>query len=559
MRTFFLAFVMCWCFNYTIYALENKTDFSERGLYDSFSDTIPVIVVDSSGKLGIGTMTPSEELDVRGNINFTGKLLANGVPGDSGAILMSRGPDLTPVWDHSFRPGVWLNLQNKIAYTEKNVEIGKTLINNADYEGSPHTIFNLWKPKIATTPDLPPFTLTGAEFPNPIPGQPNNYVHNFGINMSSGGGSYKPGSPATGLSFENRFFIDNMPFTEFHILAVDENGNQRRPLTTISAFDGSRNDWSNFVSTMNLSDKDGTKQLYSINTDTEEWNYNGNQLKHIFRSTNYQPFWQTIPDGNETIMPLIGYLGDNPGNIRLQLGNPNGQMNVRFGNSLQIGNSGGYDYFGTAFGDGASSLSFGFEGKKFSSILFNTTYGIVTKMVNNYNSNGWGIGLNEPGAFYLHDFSSNTVPFYLSGNMPDNSFFMSPNGNLCLGCIDATAKLHINGTLKLGGPVILNNLTGQTGQVLVSQGNSAPPVWATLKPMRYEETFIATQGQTAFTITQSLPLPDGNNIPIEVHRNGIKLKYTPGTPGYRKFTYLSNTVVISACFPNEEIEIVYFK
>lgn len=523
-------------------------------------DSIPNVVIDSIGNVGLGTMSPNEKLDVKGNILFSGRLMPNGVPGDSGSVLISKGALHSPVWENNYKPGVWNELSDKIVYSLKNVEINKTFINNGNHNLSPYTIYNLWRPNISTTPDVPSFTFTGGEFPNPLSSQPNNYAYNFGINLSPGGGILENSKPAVGQSFEYRFFIDNKPYTEYHIFAIDTNSVQRRPLYTIFAHDGSRNDWSNFVSKLNLHDKDGTKQVYGIDTETEDWTYYGNGLRHIFRTPDYQPIWQNINDGTGNVYPLIGYLGTvSTNNQRLQLGNPEEPIAVRMGSSLEFGNSNGLDYIGTAFGDGGSDLTFGYPGKRFNTIEFNTSYGIVATFKNTSNQNGWGLGLNVPGAFYLRDFSANTTPFYLSTNMPDNSFRMSANGNLCLGCVDDAQKLSVNGSLKIEGPFLPNNEAGATGEVLVSQGPHTPPIWESRMSSRHEEAFIAIQGQTEFVISISIEAPSGSKMPVQVYKGGIKLKYNPGTLGSRDFNYLNNTISLVPCEENEEVEVVYFR
>lgn len=58
--------------------------------YDSGSST-PM-------KLGIGTYTPSQTLDVSGNIKFSGALMPNGNAGSSGYVLASTGSNSAPVW-----------------------------------------------------------------------------------------------------------------------------------------------------------------------------------------------------------------------------------------------------------------------------------------------------------------------------------------------------------------------------------------------------------------------------------------------------------------------------
>lgn len=56
------------------------------------------INIDASGNTGIGTITPTERLDVAGNVRFSGALMPAGLPGSLGSILMSQGPGVAPMW-----------------------------------------------------------------------------------------------------------------------------------------------------------------------------------------------------------------------------------------------------------------------------------------------------------------------------------------------------------------------------------------------------------------------------------------------------------------------------
>jgi len=63
-------------------------------------------------QVGIGTPTPTEELDVVGNIKFSGEIKPNGVSGDSGKVLTSQGAG---------NPSVWLTATNSLfnnSYTD---------------------------------------------------------------------------------------------------------------------------------------------------------------------------------------------------------------------------------------------------------------------------------------------------------------------------------------------------------------------------------------------------------------------------------------------------------
>jgi len=51
-----------------------------------------------SGRVGIGTLTPTEVLDVTGNVKFSGALMPNNTAGTSGQVLTSQGSSSAPIW-----------------------------------------------------------------------------------------------------------------------------------------------------------------------------------------------------------------------------------------------------------------------------------------------------------------------------------------------------------------------------------------------------------------------------------------------------------------------------
>ena len=71
----------------------------------------------SAQNVGIGTATPSEKLDVLGNLKFSGALMPNNNAGTAGKLLMSAGPNTPPTWGP--------NLLNTAATTN----IGKFYVN----------------------------------------------------------------------------------------------------------------------------------------------------------------------------------------------------------------------------------------------------------------------------------------------------------------------------------------------------------------------------------------------------------------------------------------------
>jgi hypothetical protein len=48
--------------------------------------------------VGINTITPSEKLDIEGNLKYSGALMPNNNPGDSGDILVSGGANSSSGW-----------------------------------------------------------------------------------------------------------------------------------------------------------------------------------------------------------------------------------------------------------------------------------------------------------------------------------------------------------------------------------------------------------------------------------------------------------------------------
>ncbi|MCU0327924.1 MAG: hypothetical protein MUE53_02935 [Chitinophagales bacterium] len=58
----------------------------------------------NNNRIGIGTNSPQQALDVNGNIRFTGALMPNNLPGTAGQVLTSSGPDKAPVWRNTYKP-----------------------------------------------------------------------------------------------------------------------------------------------------------------------------------------------------------------------------------------------------------------------------------------------------------------------------------------------------------------------------------------------------------------------------------------------------------------------
>ncbi len=60
--------------------------------------SVPHLVVLPNGNVGIGVASPSEALDVSGNVRFSGSLMPGGNAGSVGQVLVSQGAGMSPVW-----------------------------------------------------------------------------------------------------------------------------------------------------------------------------------------------------------------------------------------------------------------------------------------------------------------------------------------------------------------------------------------------------------------------------------------------------------------------------
>lgn len=58
----------------------------------------PFFHVKLNGNVGIGTLNPTEKLDLIGNFKFSGALMPNNLSGNSGQVLKSNGPGTAPNW-----------------------------------------------------------------------------------------------------------------------------------------------------------------------------------------------------------------------------------------------------------------------------------------------------------------------------------------------------------------------------------------------------------------------------------------------------------------------------
>ena len=507
------------------------------------------IYISSDNKVGIGTENPAAKLDVLGDVNITGDLMVNGMVGDSGSVLFNFGSNGLQ-WVNSFRQGIWNLIDSNAVFKVGDVLIDKTFINNAHYIDGVGTIFNKWLPNIEGDNYQPPFFFTGARFPNI--GFEDNYVYNFGSNLGYGGGAYEQGTAAYGIGFENKFYINNKPYNEFHILAVDNTGIQRRPLYSLFSHDGSQLEMINQLSGLSLHDKDNTKQLYRIDTNGEIMSYNGQGFRHIFNTSNYSPIWQKNHLGS--VCPLIG-IKDN--NILLSADTLN--CTLKLGSTLTFGfKNDTTQVIKPLFSNCVLELGDSSQGYK--QINLNSSNSNILQLSNNFTGNPLKFNIDSSGNFLLHKGLNNNYILKVHDSIFGNGFEIFSNGNVTLGdSVSGSYKLNVGGSVQVTGDLVFVNSEAEYGQVLTFNGTGVPMTFETIIKKRYEYFFIAEQNQSTFILSDSIPAVNNYEIPIEVFLNGIKMKYTSGNVIGRRFSYQGNQIFLPSLNEGDEIEIVYFK
>jgi hypothetical protein len=506
------------------------------------------IFISSDNKIGIGTENPVSELDLYGDFNITGNILLDGMIGDSGSVLINDGINGLK-WDNTFRQGIWNLVDSNAVFRSGNVLIDKTLVNSAHYIDSAGTIFNKWLPNIEGYNYQPPFFFTGGRFPNI--GYEDNYVYNFGSNLGYGGGAFEQGTPAYGIGFENNFYINNTAFNEFHILAVDNSGIQRRPLYSLFAHDGSQLEMINQLSGLSLHDKDNTKQLYRIDTNGEIMSYNGVGFRHIFNTGNYSPIWQKNHLGS--VYPLIGIKENN-----ILLSDDTLDCTLKLGSTLFFGFKDDSTHsIKPVITNSVFELGDSIQSYKYIKLHTNTSN--ILKLSNNNSEHSLKLDIDTLGNFIMHKDNNNFI-LKVHDSISENAFEIFSNGNVTLGdSVDSSHKFNVDGSVQLTGNLVFLNEEAENGQVLTFNGSGIPASFETIISKRYEYFFTAENNQNTLTLSEIIPPVNNNLIPIEVFLNGVKLKYTSEDVIGRRFSYLNNQIFLPSLNEGDEIEIVYFK
>lgn len=114
-----------------------------------------------SAQVGIGTTTPTEMLDVDGNVKFSGALMPNDIPGVINQILLSGGAGNPPVWGPELLNPAATTASGKFFSGAITINPGYTIVTITDPNCVPtSTCYISWPGPLPVGPDYGDLIIT---------------------------------------------------------------------------------------------------------------------------------------------------------------------------------------------------------------------------------------------------------------------------------------------------------------------------------------------------------------------------------------------------------------
>lgn len=451
----------------------------------------------STGNIGIGNASPSEKLDVTGNVKFSGALMPNNSAGTAGQVLTSAGAGAVPTWT---------TISAGTTYTgSTSVTLNGTSFERAALTGDVTATANSNSLTIAndavTSAKILDGTIATADVANSAVtyGKIQNVSANNRIlgRATTGAGTIEEITLGSGLTLTGTTLSASgdlrLVNTTSHITqdaGVGSNGTSAGGARNILIGNGAGNANSGtdnvFVGNLAGNSTSIVGGLTFVGSSAGKSHTTGEQNTFIGFSSG-----ESLTNGSQNT--ALGY-----SSLKSSV---TGYNNTAIGNNSLTNNTQSYN---TAIGSNALSLSstgvantaVGTNVMSNSSVgNHNTSIGFYAAL-NTTGDNNVVIGsnsgsnlttgsrniligrnINAPIATGSNQLSIGNLIF---GNNVDGDGSNTSSGNIGIGVVDPSEKLDVDGAIKFSGALMPNNSAGTAGQVLTSAGPGSVPTWTTI-------------------------------------------------------------------------------
>ncbi|MEQ1733426.1 MAG: tail fiber domain-containing protein [Bacteroidia bacterium] len=439
-------------------------------------------ILNTNGNVGIGTATPTEKLDVAGNLKFSGALMPNNIAGTTGQVLTSAGAGVAPTWFTIPATTVSNTITGNNLTTTVNGITGTAIILPATTNtlgSAVNTLTSTVDGIVATAPMV-------NSVSNTIAG--NNLTTT--VNGVAGTAVTLPAPPATTNTLSSAVntltsTVDGIIATAPMVNSVSNTITGNNLTTTVNGVTGTAvtlpattNTLGSAVNTL-TSTVDGVVATAPM----------VNSVSNTLTGTNLTTTVNGIAGANLDLSPIISNdwkLLGNAGTVAGTnfLGTTDAQDIVLKTNSvenLRILTANG----NVGVGTNAPAERLEVNGKILLTNGYSATNGaLVYKNTTDYLFLGPVSGSTNQGAtLALYGTTNNEAAIPNPGGIDLSVITASPalriltSGNVGIGNTTPTEKLDVAGNVKLSGALMPNNLAGAVGNVLLSAGAGVAPTW----------------------------------------------------------------------------------
>jgi hypothetical protein len=481
-----------------------------------------------NGNVGIGGIaTPTEKLDVNGNLKFSGALMPNNLPGTTGDILTSSGAGIAPTWNSttSLLSNEWHTTGNTGTTAGTNflgTNDAKDLVFKTNSLENMRILNANGNVGIGTTTPNAKLQVEGTIQSGNVnatngsvllvDNYPNGHLSTMGTEYSSGGpvigygvypstttiGAFLSSTPnplprsSVNLNKDISFFTGasqtsaiNSPVVTSEVVRITNTGNvgigttaPTNKLEVVGNIKSEKAASGDFTGiTLNSSTGGMPKISFHPSDNSERFNI---KLTTSGTTTN-----DLLSFNSTTVNNALVVKGD--GNIGVNETAPAYKLQVKG------------DIAAT---DGVYARSLYNVGTSTGTVYTDNIEPWTDNGVRIYDGNTLShLHIEAVGPSFLQSYGTSGVGKNVLENTATSHLILQPNGsNVGVFNWNPTEKLDVSGNIKLSGALMPNNLPGTTGDILTSAGAGVAPTWNTKSALLGNEWHLTgNAGTTAGT------------------------------------------------------------